>query len=242
MLRIAICDDDYEILDEMASFIYEYGRENDVNFEIYKFSDGSELLASKLKYDLIFLDIEMRHLNGLDAAKYIREKDMNVPIVYITSHRGYFDRAFKVHAFDYVTKPLQKERLTELMNDYFASLHDASEAAMQVLTGDGFVSYRINEIYFFIAEEKKNIYLHTETERILIRENLQDIYNKLDKTQFYMARRDCIINLRYVRALKNNFVIVMKNDFCLPLAQKKTDEFAQKLSSVFADKLKGQKL
>ncbi len=67
-MKIAVCDDDDSIIKTIGDFLYDYGRENDITFEIFCFSDGTDLLASKQRFDLIFLDIEMRHINGLDAA------------------------------------------------------------------------------------------------------------------------------------------------------------------------------
>ncbi|MCH5194689.1 MAG: response regulator transcription factor [Oscillospiraceae bacterium] len=242
MLKIAICDDNGDIIKELTDFINEYGRNNNLDFEIYAFNDGEELLISEQKFDLIFLDIEMKRINGFEAAEHIRENDMNVPIVYITSHNGYFERAFKVHAFEYITKPLKQERLLRVMNDFFAAKRDTNEAVIQVLTNDGFISIKLNDIYSFNYEDKRKVYMYLEKERLLLRENMQDIYDKLDKTQFYMTRRDCIINLRYVHTLRNDYVIVMKNEMLMPLAQKKKDEFMKKISSVFIEKLKGQKI
>ncbi len=240
MLKIAVCDDDDSIIKTIGDFLYDYGRENDITFEIFCFSDGTDLLASKQRFDLIFLDIEMRHINGLDAAVSIRETDMNVKIIYITNHTAYFERAFKVHAFDYITKPLSQERLLDVMNDYFASLHDISDLTMQFLTSDGFVNVKLNDIYSFFAEAKKKILMHTIDGDIMIFENLRDIYNKLDKTQFYMTKRGSIVNLRHVKRLKNDGVIIMKDGSWMALAVNKKEEFTKKLSSILVDKLKGQ--
>ena len=83
--------------------------------------------------------------------------------------------------------------------------------------------------------------MHTKDGAFIIHENLRDIYEKLDKTQFYMPKKNCIVNLRNVQNLRNDYVIVMKNGVLLPLAQKKKDEFQKKLSSVFMNNLKGKR-
>lgn len=240
MIRIAVCDDDVNIVKEITKFLHEYESNNSVCFEILKFCDGDELLAFNKKFDLIFLDIEMVRINGFETADKIRESDMNVPIVYITSHSGFFERAFKVHAFEYITKPIEQERLLGVINDFLASLHDVSESTMQFLTRNGFVNVKLNDIYYFFAESKKKIRMHTINEDFIIVENLQDIYFKLDKTQFYMTKRGSIVNLRYVKRLQNERIIIMKDDSWLPLAMNRKEEFIQKLSSVIVDKLKGR--
>ncbi len=240
MVKIAICDDDINIIKEISQFLHEYEKNNSVTFEILGFHDGDELLASNQKFDLIFLDIEMEHMDGFEAANGIREFDMNVFIVYITSHSGHFERALKVHAFEYITKPIKQERLLGVMNDFFAARHDVSETIIQLLTSDGFVNVKLNEVYYFFAEAKKKILMHTVDGNVAIFENLADIYNKLDKTQFYMTKRGSVVNLRYVKRLKNDRIIIMKDGDWVALAITKKEEFIKKLSSVMVDKLKGQ--
>ena len=89
-------------------------------------------------------------------------------------------------------------------------------------------------------EAKKKVYVYTADGRVLVRENLTDIYNMLNKERFYQTRRDCVLNLKYVQKIQNEFVIIMKNGDMLPLAQKKKDEFVRKLSNVFVETLKGK--
>ena len=240
MVKIAICDDDLNVIEEISRFLLEYEKNNSVSFEILGFYDGDELLASNQKFDLIFLDIEMEHIDGFEAANEIREFDMNVFIVYITSHSGHFERALKVHAFEYIIKPIKQERLLGVMNDFFAARHDVSEKIIQLLMSDGFVNVKLNKIYYFFAESKKKILMHTVDDDVLIYENLADIYNKLDKTQFYMTKRGSVVNLRYVKRLKDDRTIIMKDDYMVSLAITKKEEFIKKLSSVLVDKLKGQ--
>lgn len=240
MIKIAVCDDDINIIKEISQFLHEYEKSNSVDFEILGFFDGDELLASNQKFDLIFLDIEMERIGGFEAADGIREFDMNLPIVYITSHSGHFERAFKVHAFEYIIKPIKQERLLGVMNDFFAARHDVSETIIQLLTSDGFVNVKLNEVYYFFAEAKKKILMHTPDDDVLIYENLADIYDKLDKTQFYMTKRGSVVNLRYVKRLKDDRTIIMKDNYRVSLAITKKEEFIKKLSSVMVDKLKGQ--
>lgn len=184
----------------------------------------------------------MQQSNGIEVAQKIRIMDMNVPIVYITSYIDYWRRAYKVHAFDFITKPFKPEELYKVMKDYLAALDDASEETITFPTDDGVVCFKMNDIYYFMFEAKKRVYVHTADGRVLVRENLTDIYNMLNKERFYQTRRDCVLNLKYVQKIQNEFVIIMKNGDMLPLAQKKKDEFVRKLSNVFVETLKGKNI
>ena len=240
MLQIAICDDDIQILGDVKIILSDFCKSKGLAVNIYAYCDGVDLLASDEKFDIVFLDIEMKHSNGIDVAQQIRRMDMNVPIVYITSYNDYWRRAYKVHAFDFITKPFKPEELCKVMRDYLAALNDASEEIITFITDDGVVCFRTNDIYYFMFEAKKKVYVHTATERVLVRENLTDIYNRLNKEQFYQSRRDCVLNFKYVKKVQNEFVIIMKNGGMLPLAQKKRDEFIRKLSNELVKTLKGR--
>lgn len=242
MLHIAVCDDENRVLLEICKRISSYLEHKKIKYEIYDYCDGNELLNDEKSFDIIFLDIEMKHSNGIEIAQRIREIDMNVPIVYITSYTDYWRRAYKVHAFDFITKPFKAEELYKVLSDFLDSIRDANEETITFPTCDGMVQFKVNEIYYLIFESKKKVYLNTACERVLVKENLIDIYERLDKSQFYQTRRDCIVNLKYVQKTQNDFVIVMKNGTLLPLAQKKKDDFLRCFSKELINKLKGNSL
>lgn len=110
MLRIAICDDEPKIVDEVERCINSYNDRN-IGFQIIKFYDGEELVNSEMKFDIVFLDIEMKRLDGIKAAQKLREINITVPIVYITNYVKYWRSAYEVHAFDFIEKnKLNKEK------------------------------------------------------------------------------------------------------------------------------------
>lgn len=240
MLRIAVCDDEENMIEEIGSIISGYCDKKQIEHRIFSYIDGEDLLKSDESFDIIFLDIEMKRMDGIKTAEYIREQNMNVPIIYITGYSDYWRRAFKVHAFGFITKPIQKNELYNVMDDYFASVRDAKDDMLTLNTDDGVACFKLNDVYYFMFESKKKVYVCTAAEKILVREHLSNIYEKLDKTQFYQSRRDCVLNLKYVSRIQNEFVIVMKNGDMLPLAQKKKEDFINKLSTAFIDKLKGK--
>lgn len=111
MLHIAVCDDDIKMLDEVKQILTDYCRAKKLAVKISAYCDGTDLLISEESFSIIFLDIEMQQSNGIEVAQKIRQMNMNVPIVYITSYIDYWRRAYKVHAFDFITKPFKPEEL-----------------------------------------------------------------------------------------------------------------------------------
>ena len=91
-LRVAICDDDEYVDSEIEGLLLDFGDRYKIKFDITLFSDGKELIDSYKggeSYDLLYLDIEMKELNGLETARIIRNIDKLVLIIYVSGHKSY---------------------------------------------------------------------------------------------------------------------------------------------------------
>jgi DNA-binding LytR/AlgR family response regulator len=128
------------------------------------------------------------------------------------------------------------------MDDYMGMVEASEEESVLLQTNNGIERIRLNDILYFVFESKKKVLLQTKKERIIVKENLSDIYERLDKTHFYQTRRDSIVNLRQVQKLQNEYVIIMKDGTMMPLAQKKKEDFMTRLTSEFVDDMKGRKI
>ena len=196
------------------------------------FSDGEELINSDLKFDIIFLDIEMKNVNGIQAAQHIRKVDMNVPIVYVTGYADYWRRAYKVHAFDFISKPASQEQINSVLNDFLSTFYKKNKAKISLNTAEGMMLVSLDEIRYFYIREKKKVQLNTvERKNIIVKENIGDIYERLNKEMFYMPHRCCIINFKFVKNVTKDRVIIMDNNDYLPLSQRKKAEFMKLLSN-----------
>lgn len=237
MLKFAVCDDQKEILDEMQKMIVLFSKRQDVMVEIRIFLNGRELLESKTKYDLIFLDIEMDIMNGIEAAEKIREMDMNVPIVYITSYIDYWRKAYKVHAFDFITKPIDSNDIFKVLSDFIITIRDKESKSIELISENKLVVLNENDIcYFLYTDMKRKIIAHTVYEEIIVTGNLNDIFLKLTSGRFYMSHRSCIVNLKHVKKIDNYYEIIMKNGEYVPLSQKKRNEFKVVLHKYLSNK------
>lgn len=230
MLNIAVCDDERLYIDNLGEIILSFTQQNSMLVNIEKFDDGIELISSGIKFDLIFLDIEMKKSNGIEIAERIREVDSNVPIVYVTSYSDYWRRAYKVHAFDFILKPFNSEEIFKVLSDFIALKKTSNVKTVELTTEYGTEIQPINEIYYFILLAKRKIQIVTISKDYIVRENLTDIFNKLDDDCFYMTHRSCIVNMNYVQTIKKNDGILMTNGDWVPLSQKKQKDFFIKLS------------
>ena len=102
-LKVAVCDDEKIICNEIKKRLLEIRPE----FEVLLFSSGDELIKSDKNFDLIFLDIEMPQLDGMETAQILRKNHKNEYIIFLTSHSELMAEAFKVKAFRFLEKPIE---------------------------------------------------------------------------------------------------------------------------------------
>ncbi len=116
-MRIILCDDDEQILDQLQKYLREYHESAHLAQPEYAvYSNGEALLApesraSALRADIAFLDVEMPGRNGINIGALLREKNPKIKIFIVTSYLDYLDDAMKFHVFRYLSKPIDKARL-----------------------------------------------------------------------------------------------------------------------------------
>lgn len=239
MIRIAVCDDEPEVIEKINDSVTRFLTNNKHGFITEKYSSGEALIGAKKKFDLIFLDIEMKELNGIEAAQIIRSEDINVKIVYVTSYSDYWRRAYKVHAFDFISKPFSYEDIHNVLSDFLKIYNAGNEKTIEFRTASGATFLNIKDIlYFYIKDkEKRKVIVSTGHSEYILTESLKEIYARLDSEQFYKAHKSCIVNLAYVKSMsKNNGgFIVMTDGMSIPLAIKKQKELLYLLSKQFRE-------
>lgn len=137
-MRIALVDDSEIERGILLSLITDYGCEKQILFESDCFDSGDAFLSSfsSDKYDIVFMDIFMNGMSGVETASKMRQIDSHVILIFLTASADYMPDAFRVHAFHYILKPYQKDAIFACLND--ASLHlPASET---------FISFSVNAI------------------------------------------------------------------------------------------------
>lgn len=106
MIRIALVEDEAEVRAQLQGYVQRHTRQYGTEFAVTEFADGMELLDDyRPVYDILFLDVEMKHLDGMETARRVRELDKDVIIVFITNMAQYAIGGYAVGALDYVLKP-----------------------------------------------------------------------------------------------------------------------------------------
>lgn len=153
MIKIALCDDNEIERGILKNVIEGLLKEIGYGVQIFEFSSGEKLLRnySRGDYELIFLDVQMKQLDGIETGKAIREKDAQVEIVYATSSGQYMKEGYDVHALAYMLKPYMLEEVRETLvyylKKYDVEKENSTAAMLEVTIQQKKIFIRQRDIY-----------------------------------------------------------------------------------------------
>lgn len=225
MFRIAVCDDEQTTLDQMKNYIFEMPG---ILCRVDTYTSGNGLLHAHKSYDLIFLDIDMPGMSGIETARQLRQYDKKVKIVYVTSYKDFAGQAFAVHAFSYLVKPVSKVNIHKMLAEAYAYYME-EETPVQVAfdTVLGNVIFDVKDIYYFEFVSRK-VRICSKTGEFFVKAKLTDIYCKMKDFGFEMPHKSYVVNLFHIRSVMGNDIHMVNGDLVL-LSQKKAAAFRQLL-------------
>ncbi len=217
-MRIAVVDDEEVFRKQIASMIFDvYGRE-DVSCFLY--ADGSEVIKSfenGFKLDAVFLDIEMKELDGMSTARKIRGYSGDIPIVFTTSHTEMAMEGYEVDAFRFLSKPVDKDKLLKTLTDLEKLLKVDNKIVLRK-DGDDIV-YPVSSLLY--AEASNNSVRFVFTDGVIEqRMNFTEAMKMIDglSRDFVKIHRSYYINLAHVTKLGTSEVL-MDDHESLPVAR-----------------------
>lgn len=221
MFKIAVCDDEAAVTDIIEKYICEYPI---FLSSVEKYTSGEALVATEKSFDLIFLDIDMKGMDGIAAARQIRKYDKRVRIVYVTSYRDYAAPAFSVHAFAYLLKPVKAEDIHIIMKeacDYAFAENNPVKLSFE--TTEGSIAEDVQKIYYF-EYENRHVKLVSENGTFYIRSKIADMYVKMQDYGFYMPHKSFIVNFLHVQSVIGTDIHMTNGDVVM-LSQKRASQF-----------------
>ncbi len=226
MVRIAICDDEIAICNDMKQTLSIILKQMHEDFQIVCYTNPKVLLHTNDKFDLIYLDIQMPDLDGITLAKKIREQNADCILIFITVLKEYMLDAFEVEAIDYICKPIEKKRLERSCKRAIKRIKKENEQKIFVQTVNWCKSIPMHRIYYCEVINRK-IYLHTKDGIIDYYGTLEDIEKQLD-CRFFRCHRSYIVNIDYLQSYMNG-EIVLENAEKVPVSRLRHKAFMQKM-------------
>lgn len=196
---VFICDDNETDRKRTAELINTYGENNGVIFEIYMFSSGQELIDEvKAGHvpDMIFLDINMEKLDGIETAKQIRMSLKDVAIVLVTAYINYSLEGYKVRAVRFLVKDELEDTIPECLDTVITDIKRNAEE-MEFAFVEGRVSLKLKDL-IYIETNAHVQFFHTKNKTYRIYKKLDDIERELSPYGFARVHKSFVVNLAYV--------------------------------------------
>ena len=226
MFRIAICDDEQIIGSQIENILLDYSERTSLEIDIIVFSSGEELykyMESSHTFDLIYLDIEMECMNGLEVGKKIRNTMQNhkTDIVYISGKDGYDRQLFDVQPLHFIPKPIDPNKVIE---DLRLAMTRADKLVGIFAYKKGNESHKvpIKDIIYFESLGRETRIVTVKGEDIFYGV-MQNIFEIVRKYQFIKIHRSYIVNYNHISIFRYEEVI-MSNQIILPISQAKRKE------------------
>lgn len=203
MLNIAVCDDMIVFTTMVEEELNKVSKKYGYNISVDVFFSGKSLvdyIKKEHKYDLIYLDIEMKGKDGMEIAKEIRIFDSKVLIIYVTCHESFAKEAFEVSAFRFLTKPID----LNLFEKYFINAIDIINTKLE------YFEYKYNKIHYkiklneimYFQSDKRITYITTQNDIFKCYIRLNDIEEKLKKSEIFFLRthQSFLVNPEFISA------------------------------------------
>jgi DNA-binding LytR/AlgR family response regulator len=251
MLKVMIVDDEKLALDELCYLLSNYA---DVEI-IGMFLNPVEALDQIVlkKPDILFLDIDMPEISGLNLAKEVTGVLGNIEIVFVTAFDNYAINAFEVNAVDYILKPIQRDRLdrtidrirsrhknnTKVGKSIVEKLNSIEKCIKQdvekfaVWASDEIILLNASDIFYFTVENGSHVII-TNRGEFQIKQGIDFWEERLKAYNFFRCHRSFLMNMDYIDMIipyENNCctIILKDNKYEIPVSRSKTKELRRKL-------------
>ncbi len=196
------------MVEELSAHLAGYMAERFTDaYQIDRFLDGRSLLESGCEFDLIFLDIQMREMNGMEAARILRQKNRHSVLIFVTVLKDYVFDAFEVQACDYLVKPLDSGHFKRTMDRAMKSLEQKEDKNIVVRRGTSCEVIRLSQILYCEVQGRK-VYVHqTDGTVVDYYERMGDLERRVDG-RFFRCHRSYLVNLDFVRGCKEGRVML----------------------------------
>ena len=202
MIKIAIVEDEAAVRDQLTDYVRRYTRQYGTEFEVTCFTDGDEILENyRPAFDIIFLDVEMKRLNGMETAQRIRELDDDVLLIFITNMAQYAIKGYSVGALDYVLKPVPYFAFSQQLQKAVNQLARRARHYLAVPVDGGMRRLDTAAIYYMESDGHK-VCFYTEDGDFIAPGALKSFEEKLANRPFARCNSGYLVNLAQVRGVQ----------------------------------------
>ena len=227
MIRVAIVEDEDVAAEALSACLTRFGEESREDFRVTHYADPVALLDRYPGFDLIFMDIKMPNMDGMEGARRLRERDSQVKLVFVTSMAQYAAKGYEVDAMDFIVKPVSYPDLSFKMKRILNALRMSGGRELMIPQSGGMVRIGSDELLFVEVRGHK-LSWHLLDRVVESRGSMEFALQALSDLEFLRPHNSYLINPRYIDWVRGYFVSVGGIELTISHPRKK--EFMAELS------------
>ncbi|WP_418969095.1 LytR/AlgR family response regulator transcription factor [Alloscardovia omnicolens] len=211
MLNVAVVEDDDKAARTLADFLSTFSQSQGTQFKITRFTDPTVLLEDyKPVWDIVFMDIEMPNMNGMDAAYALRALDQKAVLIFVTNMAQFAAKGYEVNALDYIIKPYMYADFERKIARAVAVCNSAADSIVITFRGSG-QRVRVRDIEY-IEVRRHTVQYHTEQAVLSSTGSLQKLQEVLEPKGFLRCSKAFLVNPHHVMSVSSTELIVSSGD------------------------------
>ena len=233
MINIGICEDELHyrvnIKDMLGDILSTYS----INYKIYEFSSGEELLSNYPKdLDILIMDIQMKIINGMDTARKIREFDQNLEIIFMTSFSEFMQEGYEVKAYRYILKPISERKISRNILPCINEIMKKKNNYLTINVKNYVYRIKIDSIVY-IETDRPNILIYTNDNKYTTKMSISKIDKILREHGFFRCHNSYIVNLKLVESMNSNTLKI--GEKYIPISKYRVKELKLALTNILGD-------
>ena len=229
MIRIAVVDDEENEIEIISAIIKNFFKIESIEYSINTFTSGEDLLDEKDRFDLIFLDIQMNGIDGIETAKQIRNADKRASLIYISNYTEKMADSFTVHPFAFLEKPVDKDKIEHHLSDFIKYCDKLDQFNKISFTSkSGVVVVDVRDILYFEYEGNRKVTLKLTDSTYSIIDSMSELENKLSQYDFILPHKSFLVNKAKIRSFY--FSLIMTNGDEIPIAKNRHRQIKEEMT------------
>ena len=226
-MRIAICDDEQVIREEISAMLDEYFISHNMTCSVDQFATGESFVKVHNEYDLVFMDYQLTDGNGIDFAKRVRAENESIFIVFSTSFQEHVFESFTLNTFRYLVKPISKTSVFDAMDAFVKIYQTNRKIIINTLENDRYVD--ADEV-MYIEADKKYATVRTTAGAYRSYRGISKYEAEINNPHFFRTHRSYIVNMKYVSQIEKK-TITLTNGEKIVISPKNYDSFIKSYMS-----------
>mgnify|MGYP002511913544 CR=1 FL=1 len=218
MIRVGICDDEKPCREQIKNLLERYFKEKGLQYDLWEYESGMDFLDRGEEINLLFLDIEMEGISGIDLKDYLQAEE-EIRIIFVTGHGEGMPEAFGKNVYGFLEKPLNVQKLEKYLGRVLEGIEEDQVLVLKGVQGE--MALRQKDIFYFVSEKKYSRMVGRQGESFCVM-SLQQLEEMLGQNSFFRCHKSYLVNLGNISDANQS--IRLKNGESIPVSRRKAKE------------------